>query len=175
MHRGKRVWRSATACVVAYTQSGVVRSGSPQVRIHVPIIAEFVMFRFLRGAAAPSTARQLAFGLLATLAATSNAAAHCFVGQRFLPATIATDDPCVADEMSLLTVTYSKTADVPPATEVETYPSASPRILAFPLEKPGPTSVSRTVRAAAALAISRLHCSTSCSRMDRTSSRCCSD
>jgi hypothetical protein len=43
--------------------------------------------------------------------------AHCFVGARFLPATLATDDPCVADEMSLPTVSWSKTADMPPATE----------------------------------------------------------
>jgi hypothetical protein len=43
--------------------------------------------------------------------------AHCFVGARFLPATLATDDPCVADEISLPTVSWSKTADMPPATE----------------------------------------------------------
>ena len=47
----------------------------------------------------------------------SDAFAHCFVGARFLPATLNTDDPCVADEMSLPTVSWSKTADVPPATE----------------------------------------------------------
>jgi hypothetical protein len=47
----------------------------------------------------------------------SEASAHCFVGARFLPATLNTDDPCVADEMSLPTVSWSKTADVPPATE----------------------------------------------------------
>lgn len=35
------------------------------------------------------------------------AAAHCFVGARFLPATLTTDDPCVADEMSLPTVMFS--------------------------------------------------------------------
>jgi hypothetical protein len=45
------------------------------------------------------------------------ALAHCFVGARFLPATLATDDPCVADEISLPTVSWSKTADMPPATE----------------------------------------------------------
>ncbi len=47
----------------------------------------------------------------------SIAFAHCFVGARFLPATLATDDPCVADEMSLPTVSFSKTADSPPASE----------------------------------------------------------
>jgi hypothetical protein len=39
--------------------------------------------------------------------------AHCFVGSRFLPATLAIDDPCVADELSLPTVSWSKSADTP--------------------------------------------------------------
>ena len=56
------------------------------------------MFRVLLRAAAPAC--------LATLAFASNAEAHCFVGQRFLPATLATDDPCVADEMSIPTVSW---------------------------------------------------------------------
>jgi hypothetical protein len=47
----------------------------------------------------------------------SDGFAHCFVGARFFPATLATDDPCVADEMSLPTVAWAKTADVPPATQ----------------------------------------------------------
>jgi hypothetical protein len=37
----------------------------------------------------------------------SNALAHCIVGGRFFPAMIATDDPCVADEMSLPTLQYN--------------------------------------------------------------------
>jgi hypothetical protein len=37
----------------------------------------------------------------------SNALAHCIVGARFFPAMLATDDPCVADEMSLPTVQYN--------------------------------------------------------------------
>jgi hypothetical protein len=48
-----------------------------------------------------------AFGLVLLLAPLGGAAAHCFVGARFLPATLATDDPCVADEMSLPTVFWS--------------------------------------------------------------------
>jgi hypothetical protein len=72
--------------------------------------------------------RALAPGFLATLALMSDAAAHCWVGQRFLPATIATDDPCVADEMSLPTVSYSKTADMPPATEIDISGEISKRI-----------------------------------------------
>jgi hypothetical protein len=51
------------------------------------------------------------------LAFTSDAFAHCFVGARFFPATLAIDDPCVADELSLPTVSWSKTGDVPSATE----------------------------------------------------------
>jgi hypothetical protein len=62
------------------------------------------------------------------LASTSNALAHCFVGPRFFPATLATDDPCVADEMSLPTVSWSKTADIPPATEWDISGEISKRI-----------------------------------------------
>ncbi len=47
---------------------------------------------------------------------TTDAVAHCYVGARFFPATLATDDPCVADELSLPTVSWSKTGDFPPAT-----------------------------------------------------------
>jgi len=46
-------------------------------------------------------------GLALALLPIGQAAAHCFVGARFLPATLTTDDPCVADEMSLPTVSFS--------------------------------------------------------------------
>ena len=61
----------------------------------------------------------LSFALasLIALASSSNASAHCFVGARFFPATLAIDDPCVADELSLPTVAWSKTADMPPGIE----------------------------------------------------------
>jgi hypothetical protein len=62
------------------------------------------------------------------LVSTSNALAHCFVGPRFFPATLATDDPCVADEMSLPTVSWSKTGDVPSATEWDISGEISKRI-----------------------------------------------
>jgi len=66
---------------------------------------------------------------LALIAVSSvNAAAHCFVGARFLPATLATDDPCVADELSLPTVSWSKTGDVPPAQEWDLSGELSKRI-----------------------------------------------
>ena len=61
----------------------------------------------------------LVLASLSAAAFTSDALAHCFVGARFLPATLATDDPCVADEMSIPTVAWSKTADVPPASQLD--------------------------------------------------------
>jgi hypothetical protein len=72
----------------------------------------------------------LSFALASSiaLASTSDAFAHCFVGARFFPATLATDDPCVADEMSLPTVSWSKTADMPPASEWDISGELSKRI-----------------------------------------------
>ncbi len=61
-------------------------------------------------------------GALALLFASlplSQAFAHCFVGPRFFPSTLIIDDPCVADEMSLPTVDWFKTADIPPASELD--------------------------------------------------------
>jgi hypothetical protein len=49
-------------------------------------------------------------------------AAHCFIGARFLPATIASEDPCVADELSLPTYSMIRTpatADEPSTRETE--------------------------------------------------------
>jgi len=45
---------------------------------------------------------------LSTLAVTSEPFAHGFAGKRFFPATLVTDDPFVADELSLPTVSYQK-------------------------------------------------------------------
>src|SRR6476659_8654747 len=69
-----------------------------------------------------------AFGLLMTLLSFSYASAHCFVGARFFPATLATDDPCVADEMSLPTVAWFKTGDTPLGSEVDISVDISKRI-----------------------------------------------
>src|SRR5215471_21677007 len=66
--------------------------------------------------------------LLFTLFPLSGAFAHCFVGARFLPATLVTDDPCVADEMSLPTVSWSRTADMPPAREWDVSADFSKRL-----------------------------------------------
>jgi hypothetical protein len=48
-----------------------------------------------------------AIALALALIPLASANAHCFVGGRFFPAMLATDDPCVADEMSLPTVQYN--------------------------------------------------------------------
>src|SRR5262245_43761383 len=75
-----------------------------------------------------SDLRAFAFALVLVALSATDAFAHCFVGPRFLPATLATDDPCVADEMSLPTVAWSKTGDVPPATEWDISVELSKRI-----------------------------------------------
>ena len=76
----------------------------------------------------PRHLHALVLALLISSLPLSEAFAHCFVGARFLPATLVTDDPCVADEMSLPTVSWSKTADMPPATEWDISADFSKRI-----------------------------------------------
>src|SRR5277367_6106300 len=76
----------------------------------------------------PGCSRAVAFALLFLRLSFSNALAHCFVGARFFPATLAIDDPCVADELSLPTVARSKTGDVPPANEWDISAELSKRI-----------------------------------------------
>jgi hypothetical protein len=58
----------------------------------------------------------------------SHASAHCFVGARFLPATLAVDDPCVADELSLPTVSWIRNGDDPSASEVDISGEFSKRV-----------------------------------------------
>ena len=53
--------------------------------------------------------RGLAAAAAAALLPGAEAAAHGFAGDRFFPATILTDDPFVADEMSLPTITLNPT------------------------------------------------------------------
>jgi hypothetical protein len=69
-----------------------------------------------------------ALSLLFVALSAAEAMAHCFVGPRFFPATLATDDPCVADEMSVPTVAWAKTGDMPPATEWDISVDLSKRI-----------------------------------------------
>jgi len=87
------------------------------------------MFRRILIFRIPSCWRACALALLFGLLPLSNHAfAHCFVGARFLPATLATDDPCVADELSLPTVAWSQTGDIPPADEWDVSAEISKRI-----------------------------------------------
>jgi hypothetical protein len=76
----------------------------------------------------PKCLRACALALLFAALPFTNAFAHCFVGARFFPATLAIDDPCVADELSLPTVSWSRTADTPPATEWDVSAEISKRI-----------------------------------------------
>jgi hypothetical protein len=72
--------------------------------------------------------RRIAIAIAIAALPASNAFAHCFVGARFFPATLNTDDPCVADEMSLPTVDYLKTPDAPPGKQVDISAEISKRI-----------------------------------------------
>ena len=78
------------------------------------------MFKSMAGAAA------IAVSLVAI--SQSSASAHCFVGGRFFPATLGIDDPCVADELSLPTVSWFKTGDDPPALQTDVSVEYSKRI-----------------------------------------------
>jgi hypothetical protein len=70
----------------------------------------------------------IAIAALAGLLPLSAARAHCFVGIRFLPATLTIDDPCVADELSLPTVSWAKSGDVPPTSQLDVSGEFSKRI-----------------------------------------------
>src|ERR1700722_12691575 len=72
--------------------------------------------------------RAVALALVFAALPFTDAFAHCFVGARFFPATLAVDDPCVADELSLPTIQWSRTADMPPATEWDVSGELSKRI-----------------------------------------------
>ena len=72
--------------------------------------------------------RACALALLLVCLPYSAAFAHCFVGARFFPATLAIDDPCVADELSLPTVDWFKNGDIPSASEWDVSAEISKRI-----------------------------------------------
>jgi len=63
--------------------------------------------------------KQLTVASLVSLGLSLPAKAHCFVGNRFFPATLAIDDPCVADELSLPTIAGFKNGDDPSAQELD--------------------------------------------------------
>src|SRR5262245_30299504 len=65
------------------------------------------------------------------LAIASQVMAHGFAGKRFFPATLTVDDPFVADELSLPTVSYQKfraSGDVPATRETDFSMDLSKRI-----------------------------------------------
>ena len=123
----------------------------------------------------PRCSRVFVFALLLVLLSFSHASAHCFVGARFLPATLVTDDPCVADEMSLPTVAWFKTGDTPPASEVDIEVDISKRIIedfGSRSEIPGRTYASQAVRRSQASPISTRPSNINFSRTLRTSLPC---
>ncbi len=65
---------------------------------------------------------------LALACAGSSVQAHGIAGNRFFPATIATDDPAVADELSLPTVSVFKTGDSPAGVETDVAGEYSKRL-----------------------------------------------
>jgi hypothetical protein len=69
------------------------------------------------------TSKRQALGALSatlvSLCGSGCAVAHGIVGDRFFPATLITDDPAVADELSLPTIDSFKTADDPPNTQID--------------------------------------------------------
>jgi hypothetical protein len=79
-----------------------------------------------------TTLRRVGLAITVACVPASNAIAHCFVGERFFPATLVTDDPCVADEMSLPTVDYFPTAGIggPAGKQVDIEADISKRITA---------------------------------------------
>ncbi len=59
---------------------------------------------------------------------TSGALAHCYVGSRFFPATLNVDDPCVADELALPTISLFRNGDDPSARQLDISGEISKRI-----------------------------------------------
>jgi hypothetical protein len=73
--------------------------------------------------------RRMALATVLVLVPISSPAfAHCFVGSRFFPATLLVDDPCVADELSLPTVSYFRNGDDPSARQLDMSSEYSKRI-----------------------------------------------
>ena len=64
----------------------------------------------------------------AAVLVTQPARSHEIVGNRMFPATLAIDDPGVADELALPTVAMSKTGDVPPVKQLDISGEYSKRI-----------------------------------------------
>src|SRR5882672_5081451 len=72
-----------------------------------------------------------ALALALSIAASPAAQAHGLIGKRFFPATLATDDPFVADELSLPTISYLKlrgSEDAPPTKQISLSGELSKRL-----------------------------------------------
>ena len=63
--------------------------------------------------------RRVTAATLLAFALWSPASAHCIVGNRFFPATLIVDDPCVNDELSIPTIAAFKNGDEPSADELD--------------------------------------------------------
>lgn len=72
--------------------------------------------------------RVAAITVLTVFLPVPSAFAHCFVGGRFMPATLNSDDPCIADELSLPTVSAFKNGDDPSARQLSISGEYSKRI-----------------------------------------------
>src|SRR6476659_7395984 len=72
--------------------------------------------------------RAAALALIATCLPLGSAFAHCVLGNRFFPATLNIDDPCVADELSLPTISSFKTGDQPAVNQLDVSGEFSKRI-----------------------------------------------
>jgi hypothetical protein len=66
-----------------------------------------------------STRIAIALSILLAFGISLPASAHCIVGNRFFPATITADDPCVNDELALPTIAGFKNGDQPSAQELD--------------------------------------------------------
>jgi hypothetical protein len=73
---------------------------------------------------------RLAVATALTISQAGSALAHGFAGSRFFPATITIDDPFVADELSLPTVSNQKTGTDPSVVETDISSELSKRITA---------------------------------------------
>ena len=65
------------------------------------------------------TLGRIGVAILLVLALSSPASAHCIVGNRFFPATLIVDDPCVNDELSFPTIAGFKNGDQLSADELD--------------------------------------------------------
>jgi hypothetical protein len=96
----------------------------------MPVIAHTIIETHWGAVMSYTTLRGVTLAVAVAVLPVSNAFAHCFVGERFFPATLATDDPCVADEMSLPTIDYLPTPGTPAGKQVDIEADISKRITA---------------------------------------------